>query len=97
MKLEKKKKYFMIWTGICILVMLAGMLIPAERLCSQGLTGANQANLRSRTEELTTGKTLEFVLEPPADTMQQIGFFFTANGHDFQEGSLRIQIGRAHV
>ncbi len=92
MKLEKKKKYFMIWTGICILVMLAGMLIPAERLCSQGLTGANQANLRSRTEELTTGKTLEFVLEPPADTMQQIGFFFTANGHDFQEGSLRILV-----
>lgn len=92
MRLEKKKKLLLIWTGICILVMLAGIRKPVERLCSQGLEGANQANLRSRTEELTAGKTLEFVLEPPAATVQQIGFFFTANGHDFQEGSLRILV-----
>lgn len=90
--MEKKKTCLLIWTGICILVMLAGMLMPVERLCSQGLEGANQANLRSRTGELTAGKTLEFVLEPPAETVQQIGFFFTANGHDFQEGSLRILV-----
>ena len=92
MRLEKKKKLLLIWTGICILVMLAGIRKPVERLCSQGLEGANQANLRSRTEELTAGKTLEFVLEPPAATVQQIGFFFTANGHDFQKGSMRILV-----
>ncbi len=92
MRLEKKKKYLLIWAVVCMLVAAAGILIPVEQICSQGLEGANQANLRSKTEELTAEKVLEFVLTPPADTVQQIGFFFTANGHEFEQGSLKILV-----
>lgn len=91
-KLEKKKKYLLVWMGVCALAALIGVCRPVEQMCSQGLEGANQANLRSATEELTEGRLLEFTLEPPADTVQQIGFFFTSNGHAFEEGSLKILV-----
>lgn len=92
MRLEKKRMFLLIWMSLCILFVIAGMLKPVETLCSQGLEGANQANLRSRTEELTVGKMLEFVVEPPVGIVQEIGFFFTANGHVFKEGSVKILV-----
>lgn len=91
-KLGKRERYLFIWACICLAAALAGMLVPVTRLRSQGLEGANQANLKSATEELTAGRVLEFVLEPPADTVEQIGFFFTSNGHAFEKGSLRILV-----
>ncbi len=91
-KLEKKERYLLLWACVCLAVTLAGMLMPVKSIRSQGLEGANQANLKSSTEELTEGRVLEFVLEPPADTVEQIGFFFTDNGHAFQEGSLKLLV-----
>ncbi|MBS6396813.1 MAG: DUF2142 domain-containing protein [Clostridiales bacterium] len=89
-KLEKEKKYLVIWALICLLVVAAGMAVPVRQQQSQGLEGANQANLGSTTGELTDGRLLEFTFEPPAETVEEIGFFFAVNGHEFTEGTLRI-------
>lgn len=89
-KLEKKKRYLAAWVFLCLAVALIGFSIPVKQVCSLGLEGANQANLRSATEELTEGRVLEFELEPPTDTAQQIGFFFKTNGHAFSRGALRL-------
>lgn len=91
-KLEKRERYLFLWACVCLAVTLAGILTPVKSMRSQGLEGANQANLKSSTGELTEGKVLEFVLEPPADTVEQIGFFFTDNGHAFQQGSLKLLV-----
>lgn len=89
-KPENKTKYLILWALICLAVTAAGILRPIRQLRSLGLEGANQANLKSVTEELTEGRLLEFTIEPPSDTAEQIGFFFHTNGHDFSEGRIRI-------
>lgn len=91
-KPENKKQYLILWAAVCLIVSIIGILIPVRQVRSLGLEGANQANLRSATEELTEGKLLEFLLEPPSGTAEQIGFFFTPNGHDFENGILRISV-----
>lgn len=53
--LENKKKYLAIWLLICLAVVLIGTAIPVREARSLGLSGANQANLKSATEELTEG------------------------------------------
>jgi len=88
--LEKKKKYLAGWISLCLLAVLIGIAVPVMQTRSLGLEGANQANLRSATEELTDGRVLEFELELPSDTASQIGFFFTVNKHTFEEGTLRL-------
>lgn len=85
-----KKQYLIFWALICLTVVIAGILIPVRQMRSLGLEGANQANLKSATEELTKGRILEFTMEPPSDTVEQIGFFFHTNGHAFESGTLRI-------
>lgn len=84
------KKYLLIWAVCCLLIAAAGIAYPVTSARSQGLEGANQANMVSRTEELTEGRVLEFILEPPADTAEEIGFFFSSGGYDFTDGYLRI-------
>ena len=84
------KKYLLIWAICCLLIAAAGIAYPVTSARSQGLEGANQANMVSRTEELTEGRVLEFILEPPADTAEEIGFFFSSGGYDFTDGYLRI-------
>ena len=46
-KLEKKERYLLLWACVCLAVTLAGMLMPVKSIRSQGLEGANQANLKS--------------------------------------------------
>ena len=84
------KKHLLIWAVCCLLITAAGIAYPVTSARSLGLEGANQANMVSRTEELTAGRVLEFVLEPPADTAEEIGFFFSSGGYQFTEGYLRI-------
>ncbi len=86
-----RKRYLLVWFGFCVLLMLAGILIPVKQRRSQGIGGANQANIRTKTEELTADDVLEFVLKPSTDTAEQIGFFFTPNGHAYEEEQLLIQ------
>ena len=88
--MEKKKRYLLYWAIVCLLVFVIGAAIPRSEMRSLGLEGANQANLKNETEELTEGKTLTFTVEPPTKTADQIGFFFTVNGHEFEDGTLRI-------
>lgn len=88
--LDRHKKYLLGWAVICLLAAVVGCAVPVERTASLGLEGANQANLRTATEELTEGKRLEFILDTPTDTGEQIGFFFRANDHEYEEGSLRL-------
>ena len=45
--LENKKKYLAIWLLICLAVVLIGTAIPVREARSLGLSGANQANLKS--------------------------------------------------
>lgn len=89
-RLETKTKYLCGWLLLCLLVTLAGILMPVSQTRSLGLEGANQANLRNRTEELTDGRVLEFTLDLPTDTAEQIGFFFSSNGHVYTGETLRI-------
>ncbi|MCC8163132.1 MAG: DUF2142 domain-containing protein [Lachnospiraceae bacterium] len=86
----RDKKYLIIWVLLCLLVACIGIAIPVSETRSQGLEGANQANLVHTTDELIEGRTLEFTLESPAETSTQIGFFFSVNGHTFSDGTLRI-------
>lgn len=88
--LENKKKYLAIWLLICLAVVLIGTAIPVREARSLGLSGANQANLKSATEELTEGHELIFQVDMPSETASQIGFFFTINKHQFTEGELSI-------
>lgn len=88
--LDKNKKYLAVWALVCLAVVLIGTAIPVSQTRSLGLEGANQANLCTATEELTAGRVLEFELELPTDTAQQIGFFFATNGHEFSGGALRL-------
>lgn len=90
-RMEKKNKYLLIWILVCIFAMTLGMVLPVKQYRSQGLEGANQANLKSRTEELTEGRILEFHLELSVDMVEQIGFFFTSNGHPYEEEKLWIE------
>lgn len=89
-KPKNKKQYLIVWAVICLAVTIAGILMPVSQVRSLGLEGANQANLKSATEELTEGRMLEFMLEPPSDTVEQIGFFFHTNGYEFESGTIRI-------
>ena len=89
-RMERQKKYLLVWTLCCLLATMAGIAYPVTQARSQGLEGANQANLVSRTEELTAGRVLEFSVEPPTDTAGQIGFFFSSGGHTFADGYVRI-------
>lgn len=88
--MEKKKRYLLYWAVVCLLVFIIGAAIPRSEMRSLGLEGANQANLKNATEELTEGKTLTFTVAPPEKTTDQIGFFVTLNGHEFKDGMLRI-------
>lgn len=88
--MKNRNKYLGVWAVICLLVVIIGIALPVTRNCSLGLEGANQANLRKATEELTEGTILEFTVNPPKPTANQIGFFFTVNKHEFEEGILRI-------
>ena len=88
--MKNRNKYLAVWAVICLLVVIIGIALPVTRNCSLGLEGANQANLRRATEELTEGTILEFTVNPPEPTANQIGFFFTVNKHEFEEGILRI-------
>ena len=89
-KLDKKKKYLLIWAVICLLFTATGIFIPVKQARSQGLEGANQANLRTRTEELTDGRLLEFEVKLPTDTAEQIGFFFSGNDYVYDQESIRM-------
>ena len=89
-RLEKGKKYLLLWTLFCLLVTAAGMLLPVRQLRSLGLEGANQANLRSATEELRDGKVLEFTLELPSEEAEQIGFFFRVHPYEHLKGKLHM-------
>ncbi len=86
----KKKSYLIFWAALCLLLVCVGIAIPVSETCSQGLEGANQANLVHTTEELVDGRVLAFTLESPAETSTQIGFFFSVNDHTFSNGTLRI-------
>lgn len=89
---DKKNRYLLYWICFCLLAALIGAAVPVKEMRSLGLEGANQANLRSATGELTEGHELTFTLTPPTDTARQIGFFFTVNGHAFEEGALRLLV-----
>ena len=52
--MEKKKRYLLYWAVVCLLVFIIGAAIPRSEMRSLGLEGANQANLKNATEELTT-------------------------------------------
>lgn len=54
--MEKKKRYLLYWAVVCLLVFIIGAAIPRSEMRSLGLEGANQANLKNATEELTEGK-----------------------------------------
>lgn len=84
------RKYFLPWAVFCLVITVAGILIPVRETRSLGLEGANQANLRTHTEELTEGRLLEFTLDLPSDTAKEIGFFFTVNQHTFTAGTLHL-------
>lgn len=88
--LEQKKKYLLIWAVVCILTAVIGICIPVSQATSLGLEGANQANLKTTTEELTEGRHLEFHLELPNDTADSIGFFFCGNEHVYDQEWVRI-------
>ena len=92
--LENKKKYLAIWLLICLAVVLIGTAIPVREARSLGLSGANQANLKSATEELTEGHELIFQMDMPSETASQIGFFFTINKHQFTESAVDLCIRR---
>ena len=62
--MEKKKRYLLYWAVVCLLVFIIGAVIPRSEMRSLGLEGANQANLKNATEELTEGKTLTFTVAP---------------------------------
>lgn len=89
--MRDRGKWLMVWAVICLVVMGVGMAVPVRQMRSVGLEGANQANLRSKTEELTEGKVLEFVLGEPKRTAKEIGFFFSVNGHTFEDGMLWME------
>lgn len=89
-KLSRKNKYLLGWAVLCLLIMLAGFLIPVDRTASLGLEGANQANLKTSTEELTRENRLEFVLDTPAGSNEEIGFFFRTDDQTYEEGTLRL-------
>ncbi len=84
------RKYLLPWVVFCLVITMAGILIPVRETRSLGLEGANQANLRAHTEELTEGRLLEFTLDLPSDTSKEIGFFFTVNQHTFTTGVLHL-------
>ncbi len=88
--MKNRKKSLAVWAVICLLIVIIGIALPVTKSCSLGLEGANQANLRTATEELTEGNLLEFTVHPPEATADQIGFFFTVNKHEFETGTLRI-------
>lgn len=90
-RIGKREKILLGWAAICLLVLIIGIAVPVKRTVSQGLEGANQANIQSVTGELTEGHTLEFVLNPPTQTASQIGFFFTPGEYEFTEGVLSLQ------
>ena len=88
---ERGKRWLLIWAVICLITVVVGSIVPVEEMRSQGLEGANQANLRSKTEELTQGKILEFALDKVPGRASQIGFFFTGNGYTFEDGVLVVE------
>lgn len=88
--LENKKKYPGHLAADLSGRVLIGTAIPVREARSLGLFGANQANLKSATEELTEGHELIFQVDMPSETASQIGFFFTINKHQFTEGELSI-------
>ncbi|MDO4261767.1 MAG: DUF2142 domain-containing protein [Eubacteriales bacterium] len=103
-KLDKKTTYLAGWIVLCLLAALLRIAVPVEQQRSLGLEGANQANLKSASGELTEGRELEFELELPSDTAERIGFFFRANDHEYKEGTLTLlafdgetQIGRTDM
>lgn len=88
---ERGKRWLLIWAVICLITVVVGSIVPVEEMRSQGLEGANQANIRSKTEELTQGKILEFALDKVPGRASQIGFFFTGNGYTFEDGVLVVE------
>ncbi len=88
---ERGKRWLLIWAVICLITVVVGTIVPVEEMRSQGLEGANQANLRSKTEELTQGKILEFALDKVPGRASQIGFFFTGNGYTFEDEVLVVE------
>lgn len=88
---ERGKRWLLIWAVICLITVVVGSIVPVEEMRSQGLEGANQANLRSKTEELIQGKILEFALDKVPGRASQIGFFFTGNGYTFEDGVLVVE------
>lgn len=88
---DREKRWLLIWAVICLAVVGIGIVLPVEEMRSQGLEGANQANLRSKTEELTEGKLLEFEVDGVPGRASQIGFFFTGNGYTFEDGVLLLE------
>lgn len=85
-----KRKHLALWACICLLIVLIGIAVPVEESRSQGIGGANQANLRGKTAEITKECELEFIVELPSEKPEQIGFFFTFNGHAYGEEKLRL-------
>jgi len=90
MEILRSKGFLWKWAIFCLLAVFVGIAIPVTKMQSIGLEGANQANLLEATDELTSGKLLEFVLEPPTNQAEQIGFFFTTNKHVFTDGILSL-------
>ena len=85
-----KRKHLALWACICLLIVLIGIAVPVEESRSQGIGGANQANLRGKTAEITKECELEFIVKLPSEKPEQIGFFFTFNGHAYGEEKLRL-------
>lgn len=87
---NNKERYLFLWVFVCFAITLVGILLPVNQLQSIGLEGANQANLKSKTEELTQGRLLEFLIDLPSDTIEQLGFYVSSNEHEFTGETLRI-------
>lgn len=97
--MRERGKGLLVWAVICLAVMGIGMAVPVREMRSMGLEGANQANISSKTEELVKGRELRFVLEEPQQSAEQIGFFFTTNGHTFEDGMITVEsfAGEEHL
>ena len=87
-----KRKWAIGYAVFCILYFAVSVLLPHDRLESQGLDGIGKPSLQRKTEAVANETELRLDYPIHGQALRQISFYFTDNDQVFTQGQIQIDV-----
>lgn len=87
---KNRKKCLLGYLVLCILYLVVSIAVPHDQFVARGLEGVGKPSLAAQTKEITNETVLTFQYELGQEPLEDISFYFTANGQSFTQGTIEI-------